>query len=126
MKFTIINPSDPYTMEASCLMVAAVAICLLGEGAYALKGIGADIGQNVPLFLLGGHEEWFTKTFGMGFRAALEKVDSENREALVAALASVKCPGRTTSLNDIGAQAQVLSKALRAAPQPVHKPTEGS
>ena len=56
MKFDLVNPSDPYTLEADDLQVAGVACCLLGNGKYGLTGLGDDAGQDVPMFLLGGHD----------------------------------------------------------------------
>lgn len=59
MKFEIINPSDPYTMEADDLEIAAVSVSFLGDGKYALEGIDDAQGNNVPMFLLGGHDECY-------------------------------------------------------------------
>lgn len=67
MKFEIVNPSDPYTMEADDLQIAAVAVCLLGNGKYMAKGQGRDDGQDVPFFLFGGVDEWFIEKFGMDY-----------------------------------------------------------
>lgn len=72
MLFDIINPSDPYTMKADSLLTAAVAICLLGEGKLAIKQLDGD--ANVPIFLFGGHDEWFTKNLGGTFQAVLNNV----------------------------------------------------
>lgn len=85
MKFNLINPSDAYTMEAEDLEVAAVAVCFLGAGRYALEGIGEDQGQDVPIFLFNGHDEWFTEKFGMNFEGTSNRVVDHRAEALAAA-----------------------------------------
>jgi len=53
MLFEIINPSDPYTIEANALEIAAVACCILGEGKYTLREITGDKSGYVPTFLVG-------------------------------------------------------------------------
>ena len=75
MLFEVINPCDPYTLEAPNLELAAVAIALIGEGQMALKEIGGD--AEVPLFLMGSHlDEWFQERFGKTFEQALEQATS--------------------------------------------------
>jgi hypothetical protein len=114
VKFEIINPSDPYTMEAEDLEIAAVAVSFLGAGRYALQGIGKDAGTDVPIFLFGGHDEWFAEKFGMDFDATSTHVLDHRAEALATALDSVTL-GRAerSSLNNIKATAQALSNAVR-------------
>lgn len=142
MLFNIINPSDPYTMRAVDLEIAAVAVCLLGEGKYALEQIGGDRSANVPFFITGGHDEWFTKQFDRDFGATVSHVCSTRAEELCKALASVfigtpadmlafedaakACPdeeavallklsthdAKRTSMNDIGRHAWHLSLAV--------------
>ena len=114
MKFNINNPSDPYTMEAADLEVAAVAVGLLGAGQYGLTGLGEDAGQDVPVFLLDGHDEWFVSKFGMNFADTCEHVVEHRALALVDAFDSVTL-GRAerSSMNDIKWTAQALSNAMR-------------
>lgn len=90
MLFEIINPSDPYTMEAPDLEIAACAVCLLGSGQYGLNELSGDKSGHVPVFLLGGHDEWFTKQFGKDFGASLNAVLMTRRQVLAGALASVR------------------------------------
>lgn len=90
MLFDIINPSDPYTMEAPDMETAACAVCLLGSGQYGLNELTGDKSGHVPVFLLGGHDEWFTKQFGQDFGATLDAVIASRRHVLAAALASVR------------------------------------
>ena len=127
MKFNLINPSDPYTIEAVDLEVAAVAVAFLGCGKYALEGIGAAAGQDVPIFLFGGHDEWFTKKFGKNFEATSEHVVEHRPEELAAALDSVAL-GRAerSSMNNIKATAQALSNAVRTRAPNAAAPSSSS
>ncbi|OTG87839.1 hypothetical protein [Acinetobacter sp. ANC 3813] len=65
MLFEIINPSDKCTLVADSLELAAVAVCFLGSGKYALKGL--DCEHEVPMFFFGGHDEWFLEQFNRNF-----------------------------------------------------------
>ncbi len=114
MKFDIANPSDPYTMEADDLQVAAVACCLLGNGKYGLTGLGEDAGQDVPVFLIGGHDEWFVSKFGMDYEATATHALNHRNDALARAFESVTL-GREerSSMNDIGGKARGIAEALR-------------
>lgn len=119
MKFEIVNTSDPYTMEAADMEVAAVAICFLGSGSYALKGVGEDAGQDVPFFLFGSHDAWFIEKFGMNCEDTSNHVADHRAGELADAFDSVKL-GRAerSSMNDIKAQAQALSGAVRERLKP--------
>jgi hypothetical protein len=59
--FEIVNPSDPYTVEASSLDVAAMAAVLLGQGNYQFKAL--EGGEDVPFFAFGGADEWCQQHF---------------------------------------------------------------
>lgn len=61
MLFKIVNPSDPYTIEAPSLDVAAMTSILLGQGQYQLRSL--DGGENVPFFSFGGGDEWCQEHF---------------------------------------------------------------
>lgn len=72
MLYSIVNPSDPYTIEAPSLDVAAMTAVLLGQGNYVFEPIGsipirlAD-GVNdgrIPAFSFGDGDEWCKKQFG--------------------------------------------------------------
>ncbi len=89
MLFNIINPHDPYTLEAPDLEIAANAIALIGKGAYGLHELSGDQSGHVPMFPIDGHDEWFTKQFGRDFKASLEHVMATRSDALSKALASV-------------------------------------
>ena len=117
MKFDLINPSDPYTLEADDFEIAAVAVCLLGNGKYPADALGddADKGNNVPAFLFGGHDEWFAARFGADYETIAERCLTTRADAIARAFESVTLGGkRRTSLNNIGGKAQELARAVRA------------
>lgn len=96
MLFDIINPSDPYTMEAPDLEIAACAVCLLGSGQYGLNELSGDKSGTVPMFPFGGHDAWFTKQFGRDFGASVDQVIKTRRHVLAGALASVRIGSAVT------------------------------
>lgn len=69
----IINPSDKYTLSTDDHKLAALVICLIGEGKYGGDEVSGD--RKVPLFLFGGHDEWFQANFGQTFEEALSTCD---------------------------------------------------
>lgn len=137
MLFEIINPSDKYTIEAPDLEIAALAVCVPGEGKYALQGI--DNLNEVPIFLFGGHDEWFKRNFGCSFTDSLERSDKakladcldstligdeNDREAFNYARKKVApeafegwragwMGARRSSTNNIGHRAYAYAEALR-------------
>lgn len=115
MKFDLINPSDTYHFEAKDLEIAAVMVCVLGGGKYAAEAMGEDKAEanNVPLFLFGGHDEWFTRKFGMRFEDTVEHCIQHRRGDLAKSFASVTLAnGPRSSLNDIGGRAHALAEGL--------------
>lgn len=116
MKFEIVNPSDPYTMEAEDLEIAAVAACILGRGAYPLKSLDQPPGEDVPPFLFGGHDEWFRQKFGVDFEGSMARVMERRKAALAACFESVTLTeGERSSMNDIGGHAKQVARQLRNA-----------
>lgn len=102
--YTIINPSDPYTLQGDDLAVLAVATILLGNGQYALVPDGtphlteetpAEVvqavvdGLTVPMFLFGTADPWFQAQFGKPAADVIDDVLASKTEALVACLQSV-------------------------------------
>lgn len=140
--YELVNPSDAYTLRAESRAVACAAALVLGAGAYALEDLSSPYAadQGMPLFLLGGGQEWFLERFGVAFASFL----ATRGEEIAACLDTVvigKVPDRLlydeamaliteadsrekwaavwherkrTSLNDIGARARKLSARLRA------------
>lgn len=54
--YEVVNPSDHVILAAFDDLTAAVATLLLGQGAYGLRDAAGN--AVLPLFLLGGAEEW--------------------------------------------------------------------
>lgn len=114
MKFNLVNPSDPYTLETDDLQIAAVACCLLGNGKYGLTGLGNDAGQDVPVFLLGGHDEWFVSKFGMSYEDTATHALNHRNDALARAFESVTLGrDKRSSINNIGEKARDIAQAIR-------------
>lgn len=135
--YEISNPSDAYTIAAPNLETAAIAVLFLGEGAYGL--LDTEGNQAMPIFLLGGHEEWFQGKFGGDFNTVFHRVgyiaiadcldtillgDVADREVYDAALEAARPSGivsfqsawdkaHRSSVNDIGAGAKRLASGFR-------------
>lgn len=110
LSFELINPSDPFTFKARSLEVAAQAVLLIGNGAYGGKSL--DGGEDVPIFLFGGNDEWFKDKFD---KTAEQSFEARDNDALAECFESFTLGGeRATSLNDIGSSARQFAKALRA------------
>ena len=127
MIWEIHNPSDPYTIKSDSFHVAAVAVAMLGGGAYGIDG--------TPVLL--GWDEWLkeqkieVKNFVEAHRReiadALDSVliGSENaRQEAESAIALMPPEKREawlaerhererTSMNDIGAKAKKWAAVLR-------------
>lgn len=91
MIFEIINPSDKCTLEAFDHEVASIACCLIGGGKYALDGIDTDL--EVPLFIFGGHDDWFSEKFKRTLEESIIHVKSTKIDALINCLNSVLIGG---------------------------------
>lgn len=81
--YTLINPSDPYTFEAPSDEIAALAVLLLGNGAY-----GADNEQGeqvVPVMLgqdYGRIDRWYQDRFGRCLEDGLEALGRQAGDCL--------------------------------------------
>lgn len=127
MIYEVINPSDCCTFESPSHEVAALVVFLLGHGAYA--GSCHD-GPEVPIFLLGGAEEWYLETFGRSVSDGLGTLKTETAEALRSLIyasasdrAAILASGgdlakfndhKRSSLNDINARARRIAQGLEA------------
>jgi hypothetical protein len=144
MLYEIINPSDPYTIEAQSLDVAAVACLFLGRGQYAFDPIGGDNSPEVPMFMFGGTDEWCLEHFNESFESVVNRVTKEkavelaeclescligkaaDRETYRAGMELIDDPkkreqwrekwleDRRSSMNNIGARAYAMAEKLRA------------
>lgn len=110
MKYEIVNPSDPYTMEAEDIRVAAIVAVWLGSGQYSLKAL-EDGAEGVPFFMFGGFEQWWDARCSLTTDAFSEARGPE----LIAALDSVTLGSeKRSSMNDIGGRAKEWAQVLRA------------
>lgn len=138
--FSIVNPSDPYTIEASSLDVAAMTSILLGRGQYGFSCLGK--GESIPIFSLGGGDEWCKKHFKENLMEMSNRVmdtklaeiadcldsvlygDKEDRETFsketkgmdrptFEAHRSIEQENKCSSMNDIGAHAYRMAAKLR-------------
>lgn len=123
MMYKIVNPSDPYTLEANNLETAAVVCVFLGEGRYELQECETsenDGAVAVPFFMFGGADKWFKDHFG---RSLDESINHVGYPAIAAVLDTVLIgsPGKRdyerSSMNDIGGKAKRLAAGLRSAKQ---------
>ena len=65
MIYTIVNPSDPVTIEADDKKVAIMAAMLLGQGLYGLKDENDELVMPILRFLgEEGTKEFLNETFG--------------------------------------------------------------
>lgn len=71
MQYELINPSDPYTFIAHNKEVSALTVFCLST-MYGAKS--EDGNAEIPIFLLGGAEEWYQQEFG---RTVEEGLDAE-------------------------------------------------
>ena len=92
MIFEIVNPSDPYTIEAAEPAVAAAATLVLCDKA----GLATEDGSfSMPPMILGGQVEWFRETFGQD----LGEFVGSHRAEIATALDSVLI-GKATDRRD--------------------------
>lgn len=114
MLYEIINPSDPYHFEAQDLEIAAVCICVLGEGMYSAQPVKkgeygsepVEGAEDVPMFMFGGQDKWFKEHFNKTFEESFDEVLKSRKSELADAFDSV----RLGSLEDL----EVYNDALNS------------
>jgi len=140
MLYKIVNPSDPYTIESRSLDVAAMVAILLGKGEYGFTCL--DKGENIPIFCLGGGDDWCQKHFKENLMEMSNRVmdtklseiadcldsvlygDREDREnflketegmnrLMFEAHRAIEQENKCSSMNDIGAHAYRMAAKLR-------------
>ena len=137
MEYPLNNPSDPYTFIAEDFETAVLVVFLLGAAYGAEPKDGA--GEEVPISLFGGAEEWYAAKFGRNHNDGLEaKKDAvaaalesfmlgrfEDRQRYEAALSAITEPEKKeqfikvwqdgcSSLNNIGEVAHKYAKLLKS------------
>lgn len=117
MQFEIINPHDPYTLEAPDFLTALTAIALIGEGKYGIRG---EAGTAPPVLF----DDWSEDVYrAAGVSSCTDIFDPEIgylntnpafNEAVAVACESIRCPGRKTSTVDLEAKGKRYAEALRS------------
>ena len=104
--YEVINPSDRVLLDATSDEIAVAAVCILGEGRYAAKRDGFS----GPLFLFGGHDEWFVEHAGLDFSDYM----AANLAEIGSALRSARYKTDRTSLNRIVDRAHGFARSIEA------------
>ena len=138
MIYEIINPSDPYTLEADEPSVACAA-CLLLSPAFGLRS--QDDSVNMPPARFAGYQEWFEEHFHanvdkfikshlLEIVAVLDSVligEAQDRIDFYEALKLTDDPAkkqqwreqylarRRSSMNNIGGEAMRMADGIRAS-----------
>ncbi len=127
--FEIVNPSDPYTMQADSFAAALLAVALIGEGKYGLRPIDNDTLPVVPPVIFG---DWSCDVYAAAGAKGISELtkrandEPEFNEAVASALDSVRIgskrdrdeskeshDSRRSSMNNIGKYAWGYASALR-------------
>lgn len=104
--YEIINPSDRAYCDAPTDPLAVAAIAILSEGRYSVRREGFT----GPLFLFGGHDEWFAANAdGVTFEAFM----LANLAGIADVLASVRLAGERSSANDLVERAHWMADRMR-------------
>lgn len=137
--YELINPSDPYTLEADDRLLACLVACMIGDGWFPLEA--ADGSPGMPILALGADpDEWFRATFGKPLGGLLDEITPDRllpvldsvllctrheRRAYADALAAIEDPARReelrlkwheerrSSTHDIGRKARAYADAIR-------------
>lgn len=107
-EYEIINPSDECYLTGAGEPLAAACV-ILGRGAYALKDKKGDT-DACPLFLLGGVDDWWKKTFG---RTLSEYLDTNPWAAMADVFDTFRYARTRSSMNNIGKAAKEYATAMR-------------
>lgn len=133
-EYEFINPSDPYTFLAKNFEIATLTVFVIGTQ-YGAKS--KDGSEEVPVFFLGGSDEWYQEQFGRTVEEGINTYKKEIAEALAsfmlgdfedrkrydAALNAITDPDKKkefievwqdgrSSINDIGTYAHKIAEKL--------------
>jgi len=137
--YEIANLSDAYTMRCEDFLVAAVAVAILGNGAYGIEGtpvlFGWDdwfkkkeinLGEFIPKHRLQIAEALESVLIGdKAARTEVEMTLKRISEAEHEAWLAERHDKRRSSMNDIGAEAKRLASQMRIkSNQPTLQPQE--
>jgi hypothetical protein len=108
MKYELVNPSDHIIIDHDDFEAVVAASLIIGRGKYGLKDEKGETAM--PIFLMGGTEEWVKETFNK----TLEELIMMELPRLAAALEKFYAP-HPTSLNNIVEYAHAYAKKVRDA-----------
>lgn len=110
MLYELINPSDETHFEAPDLLIATLVTFVLGHGRYAAEP-QEEGAEKVPLFLLGGADEWWSERFP---DEPMEGAADRHSERVAAALRTVCYGGPRQRLLYDEALAAITNEQRRA------------
>lgn len=108
-RYEIINPSDECYLSGNDLEAVCAAGLMLGKGKYGINEVDGD--EAMPIFLFGGHDEWWQGKFGHVFA---DYFVEKNYAAVAAVLKTFRYASTRSSMNNIGKAAKANAKALEA------------
>ncbi len=109
MRQKISNPHDEATIECSDWIAACLAVLFVGEGKYGIMGE-----KRMPVFILGGAEEWIKQEFRMGLEEAIETVGYAR---IADALETMNWEHEWSSLTDFVGYGHKIAETLRTKAQ---------
>lgn len=110
MRWELTNPSDYYEVESPDFLPAAVAALIVGAGSYGLTPL--DGGDELPIFLFGGGDEWMQERLGTPH---LMEWVGDHWVPVVAALRTIKIDdARRSSFNNIGERAAIWADRIES------------
>ena len=122
MPYQLNTPEKAYTFEASSFTIACVVTTLLGGGFYSLWRNGKQV---MPIFMFGGAEKWYQRTFGKNFQDVVQEVSPDEIAQIYVTLLVGKPEERQHYLQELSMIYHSKETLLKAACQrrPQLKPT---
>src|SRR6185369_376207 len=122
MLYQINTPEKAHTFEASSFTIACAVTTLLGGGFYSLWRNGKQV---MPVFMFGGAEKWYQRTFGKNFQDVVQEVSPDEISQIYVTLLVGKPEERQRYLQELSMIHHSKRVLLNAASQwrPQNKPT---
>jgi hypothetical protein len=122
MLYQINTPEKAHIFEASSFTAACVVTTLLGGGFYSLWQDGKEV---MPVFMFGGAEKWYQRTFGKNFQDVVQGVSPDEVEEIYMTILAGKPKERQRYLQELSMIHHSKRTLLIAASplRPQYKPT---
>ena len=122
MLYQINTPENAHAFEASSFTAACVVATLLGGGFYSLWQDGKQV---MPVFIFGGAEKWYQRTFGKNFQDVVQEVSPDEIEQIYMTILAGKPKERQRYLQELSMIHRSKESLLIAASplRPQYKPT---